>query len=113
MNKQVAMSITTQQNKMDYKKVRYEDKAVEVQISSFTGKGGTTEYQVLLSVTDTSLPFANQLQNIQKAYVDVVKKELADDAVAVFRRYFLSDASNQADLVMAWECDNSFCALSL
>lgn len=107
------MAITTRHNRMDYRKVRFEDKAVEVQIASFTGKGGTTEYQVLFSVTDTSLPFVNQLQDIQRAYVDVVEKELAGDASAVFRRYFLSDASNQADMVMDWECDKTFCALSL
>ena len=74
------MAITTRHNRMDYRKVRFEDKAVEVQIASFTGKGGTTEYQVLFSVTDTSLPFVNQLQDIQRAYVDVVEKELAGDA---------------------------------
>lgn len=31
----------------------------------------------------------------------------------VFRRYFLSDAANQADLVMVWECENSYCPLSI
>lgn len=33
------MTIAAQQNKMDYRKVKYEDKAIEIQISSFTGKG--------------------------------------------------------------------------
>lgn len=98
---------------MNYKKKKYEDKAVEAQIASFTGNGGITEYQVFLQVTDPMLPFEQQLQHIQQAYVSVVKEELADDAVAVFRRYFLSDAVNQADLVMAWECENAFCALSV
>ena len=98
---------------MNYKKKKYEDKAVEAQIASFTGNGGITEYQVFLQVTDPMLPFEQQLQHIQQAYVSVVKEELADDAVAVFRRYFLSDAANQADLVMAWECENAFCALSV
>ena len=98
---------------MNYTKKKYEDKAVEAQIASFTGKGGTTEYQVLLQVTDPMLPFERQLQHIQQAYVSVVREELADDAVAVFRRYFLSDAANQADLVMAWECENALCALSV
>ena len=98
---------------MNYKKKKYEDKAVEAQIASFTGNGGLTEYQVFLQVTDPMLPFEQQLQHIQQAYVSVVKEELADDAVAVFRRYFLSDAANQADLVMAWECENAFCALSV
>lgn len=107
------IKITAKQNRMDYRKVTYDDKAVEAQISSFIGKGGTTEYQILLSVTDPLLPFAGQLQNIQRAYVEVVKNELADNAVALFRRYFLSDAANQADLVMSWECENAFCALSM
>ena len=98
---------------MNYTKKKYEDKAVEAQIASFTGKGGTTEYQVLLQITDPMLSFERQLQHIQQAYVSVVREELADDAVAVFRRYFLSDAANQADLVMAWECENALCALSV
>ena len=94
---------------MDYIKKTYTDKAVEVQISSFAGKGGVTEYHVLLAITDRTLPFSGQLQNIQWAYVAVIQEVLPDDATAVFRRYFLSDAANQADLVMVWECENSYC----
>ena len=52
---------------MDYIKKTYTDKAVEVQISSFAGKGGVTEYHVLLAITDRTLPFSGQLQNIQWA----------------------------------------------
>ena len=98
---------------MDCRKKTYADEAVEAQITAFTGKGGTTEYQVMLSVTNPELPFIEQLQRIQRAYVEVVKEELAENAVAVFRRYFLSDAANQADLVMSWECDNAICPLSI
>ena len=83
---------------MDYIKKTYTDKAIEVQISSFAGKGGVTEYHVLLTITDRTLPFSGQLQNIQRAYVAVIQEVLPDDATAVFRRYFLSDAANQADL---------------
>ena len=98
---------------MDCRKKTYADEAVEAQITAFTGKGGTTEYQVMLSVTNPELPFIEQLQRIQRAYVEVVKEELVENAVAVFRRYFLSDAANQADLVMSWECDNAICPLSI
>ena len=98
---------------MDYIKKTYTDKAVEVQISSFAGKGGVTEYHVLLAITDRTLPFSGQLQNIQWAYVAVIQDLEPDDATAVFRRYFLSDAANQADLVMVWECENSYCPLSI
>ena len=98
---------------MDYIKKTYTDKAVEVQISSFAGKGGVTEYHVLLAITDQTLPFSGQLQNLQQAYAAVVQEALPKNATAVFRRYFLSDTANQADLVMAWECENSYCPLSV
>lgn len=98
---------------MECRKKTYTDNAVEAQIASFKGAGGTTEYQVMLSVTNPELPFLEQLQHIQRAYVDVVKEELMDNAVPVFRRYFLSDAANQADFVLSWECDNACCPLSI
>ena len=98
---------------MDLIKKAYTDKAVEVQISSFAGKGGVAEYHVLLAITDRTLPFANQLQNIQHAYATVIQEILPGDATAVFRRYFLSDVANQTDLVMDWECENFYCPLSI
>ena len=48
---------------MNYTRRIDTDKAVEMQISSFTGKGGTTEYQVMVSITDPCLSFVEQLQN--------------------------------------------------
>ena len=78
---------------MNYTRRIDTDKAVEMQISSFTGKGGTTEYQVMVSITDPCLSFVEQLQNLLRVYVTVVKEELSNDATAVFRRYFLSDWS--------------------
>lgn len=47
---------------MNYTRRIDTDKAVEMQISSFTGKGGTTEYQVMVSITDPCLSFVEQLQ---------------------------------------------------
>ena len=60
---------------MNYTRKIDTDKAVEVQISSFTGKGGTTEYQVMVSITDPCLSFVEQLQNLLRVYVTVVKEE--------------------------------------
>lgn len=90
----------------------YEQNTINVQICSFEGKGGVTEHQVMLSVTDSSLPFKEQLDKLQNVYQAVTKSEMPH-AVSVFRRYFLSDASNQADLLMEQECENPFCALSI
>ena len=91
----------------------YEHDTINVQICSFTGKGGVAEYQLLMSVTDPCLSFCSQLENLQKAYAKAVTEELPTHAMAVFRRYFLSDAANQADLVTEWECENSCCPLSI
>lgn len=91
----------------------YTDKTVEAQISSFTGNGGTTEFQVILTLTNSDLSFVEQLQNLLWAYTTVVKEELSASATALFRRYFLSDAANQADIVMEWECENAFCPISV
>lgn len=98
---------------MEWKRVTYLEGAVEAQISTFTGKGGTTEHHVLLSVINNNLSFAEQFQSLQQAYTSCLENELQDGAVAVFRRYFLSDAANQADWVMAWECEQTQCALSI
>lgn len=98
---------------MEWKKLTYTEEAVAVQVSAFTGEGGTTEYHILLSGTDASLPFAEQFRRLNEAYARCVAEELADGAVPVFRRYFLSDAANQADWVMAWECEHTRCALSV
>ncbi len=98
---------------MEYRTKQYRDKATNAQISTFTGQGGTTEYHLLLHCTDPARPFVEQLQNIQQTYAAIVEQELPDTAIAVFRRYFLSDTANQADLVMGWECENAFCTLSV
>ena len=98
---------------MEWKRVTYLEGAVEAQISTFTEKSGTTEHHVLLSVINDNLSFAEQFQSLQQAYACCLENELQDGAVAVFRRYFLSDAANQADWVMAWECEQTQCALSI
>ena len=90
----------------------YEQDFIHAQICSFEGKGGVTEYHIMFSVTDPSLSFGEQLDSLQRAYDAVTKKE-AGNAVAVFHRYFLSDAANQADILMERECENPFCALSI
>ena len=73
-------------------------------------RDGVTEYHIMFFVTDPSLSFGKQLDSLQKAYNAVTKKE-AGMTVAVFRRYFLSDAANQADGLMERECENPFCAI--
>ena len=78
---------------MEYRKKQFTDRATVAQISTFAGRGGTTEYHLLLSCTNPALPFTEQLQHIQQTYAAILEEELPDTAIAV--------------------CENSFCALSV
>lgn len=91
----------------------YEHYSINVQVCSFTGRGEVTEYHLLMSVTDPFLSFQTQLENLQKVYAKIKTVELPVNAIAVFRRYFLSDVANQADWVTEWECENSSCPHSI
>jgi len=81
----------------------------EAQIYSFM-KGEVSEYHVMLHVSDPTLPFQQQLDAVLDAYQQLIGQHL-QGAVAVFKRYFLSDAANQADDVVA--ADSSDCAKSI
>ena len=98
---------------MIFKNKYYNDLSVNVHISEFASETEHAEFQIMLSVNDSILTFEEQYRRILEAYIRVVKEELPDNSVAVFRRYFLSDAANQSDLVMDWECENADAALSI
>ena len=73
-------------------------------------EGGISEHHAVLVCNDGLLPFARQLGAILDAYRQLLSDHLPG-AVAVLKRYFLSDAANQADAVMA--ADMSDCAKSI
>ena len=78
--------------------------------SEFNGAGGVSEYHVMIHAEDGMAPYAEQLNAVMDAYHHLITEELKG-AVAVFKRYFLSDAANQADDVLA--SDMSDCAKSI
>lgn len=55
-----------------------------------SGKGATAEYHVMVSVTDPSLSYEDQLDAVLEAC-----KEASKGRTVHFRRFFLSDAANQ------------------
>ena len=81
----------------------------EVRIFSFL-QGDINEYHVMVRVSNPLLSFQEQLDAVLDAYQHLIGDKL-QGAVAVFKRYFLSDAANQADRVLA--ADTSDCAKSL
>ena len=78
--------------------------------SGFTGEGGVSEYHVIIKATNVMAPYQQQLDAVLDAYQHLIQSELKG-AMPVFKRYFLSDASNQADDVIA--SDMSDCAKSI
>ncbi len=92
---------------------QYTDKKnpVSLCISSFS-HGTVSEYHVMLQITDCSLTYQQQLSAILAAYDSMVETDL-NGAVTVMKRFFLSDAANQSDLLWASVMENSDCAVSV
>ena len=67
------------------------------------------EYQAMIHVSQHKLPYAQQFEAIMNAYSQLL--ESLPGTQAVFKRYFLSDAANQADDVIL--ADVTDCAKSL
>ena len=67
------------------------------------------EYHAMIHVSQQGLTYAQQLEAVMNAY-DELRNHLPDTQ-AVFKRYFLSDAANQADDIIL--ADMSDCAKSI
>lgn len=79
------------------------------EIFCFEGISEVNEYHAMIHVGNVMLTFNEQLEAVQDAYQQLLQKW--PEAHAVFKRYFLSDASNQADEVIA--SDVTDCAKSV
>lgn len=73
---------------------------------------GPSEYHIMIHSTRPEDTYEEQLNAVLNTYDDLLEKELKG-AVAVFKRYFLSDAANQADTLLALTTEGSDCALSV
>ena len=83
-----------------------------VEISRFEPTEGVAEYHVMIHVTRPSLTYQEQLDTLLDTYYQLLENELKG-AVAVFKRYFLSDAANQADWLAVQVPESSVCACSI
>lgn len=83
-----------------------------IKISSYEVAEGVSEYHVVIRVADQKLTFAEQVEAVLGSYADLAEGELRG-ACAVFKRFFLSDAANQADYLRAKLREFSDCPLSV
>ncbi len=82
----------------------------KAEIFEFACDSEVKEYHVLLHAEGNKRTFTQQLDAILDGYRQLLEGELKG-AVAVFKRYFLSDAANQADEIITGDpCD---CAKSI
>ena len=89
-------------NRIDFEKAFAE-------ICCFDNGTEVREYQALIHVSDGKLPFDKQLEAVMNAYNGLLDR--LPDTQAVFKRYFLSDAANQADDIVV--ADMTDCAKSI
>ena len=79
-------------------------------VSCFNAGQSVTEYHAIIHATDVYQSFAQQLEAVMSGYAELVAS-LDGRPQGVFKRYFLSDAANQGDEVVA--ADMTDCAKSI
>ncbi len=84
----------------------------KTELFKFDAAGEVTEFHAMIHVTDPTLTYHEQVEALQTAFDSLLRSEVKG-AVPVFKRYFLSDAANQADYLMAQEMKTAGCALSI
>ncbi|MBR3717153.1 MAG: hypothetical protein IKN19_04175 [Bacteroidaceae bacterium] len=89
-----------------------ECKKTRIEINSFQAEGGVSEHHLMIHVTDAKLSYAEQLKALFEAYDSVLTNQL-QGAHSVFKRYFLSDAANQANTLLAMSTEGAECAVSV
>ncbi len=81
------------------------------QIHTFQ-RGAVDEIHAMLHVSDPTQPYEAQLEALLRAYAELLSWA-GSNALPVFKRYFLSDAANQANLLLSHEIDDPMGALSV
>ena len=84
----------------------------EAEISAFRPGEGVAEYQVMIHVLERQDTYEEQLGALMDAYREL-REGVLQGTVAAFMRFFLSDAANQADYVLATATEQLDCALSV
>ena len=90
----------------------FEFEKAKVVVNSFKVEGGIAEHHLMVYVTNNQLTFVEQLEALFVAY-DTVLQGALKGAHSVFKRYFLSDAANQANILQGMTSEGSDCAISI
>ncbi|MBQ2970776.1 MAG: hypothetical protein IJE15_10395 [Bacteroidaceae bacterium] len=83
-----------------------------IDVSRFEVENGVSEYHAMLRITNPRLTYSEQVDALLAAYESLVTKELPG-TVPVLKRFFLSDAANQTNHLLAALLERSSCTLSI
>ncbi len=92
---------------MEFQAINIEEIGARIEFTSFTA-GDVTEFHAILHVKPQEEVFAGQLSRIQQAEKALMEMSEMEGAKTVFKRYFLSDATNQVPLIK----ENNPCTVS-
>lgn len=84
---------------MKYDKQHIKELGTYVETSFFRGKGGVSEWHVMIHVTPQGDGFEEQYRRIEDTERILREMPCMKDAKPVFKRYFLSDSTNQVPLM--------------
>ena len=88
---------------MQYEEIRLEELGAAVGLSTFAPEGKTAEWHAMLHVAPRGESFQEQYRRIRQAEAQLLARPGMQGAKPVFKRYFLSDATNQRPLMTADE----------
>lgn len=84
---------------MQFKKIYLEKIGATIELTTFAPEGKTAEFHAMLHVEPRGETFQQQFSRIRQAETHLLGTEDMKDAKPVFKRYFLSDATNQRPLM--------------
>lgn len=98
---------------MDFKTYSYPEFGVYAEVSTCKPANGIAEHSIMLHSTRFGETFKEQLEGINQASLTMEESLWNNHAKPIFKRYFLSDASNQTATVEETISEFSPCAVSI
>ena len=87
------------QRTMQFKKINLEELGATIELTAFVPEGKTAEWHAMLHVEPRGETFLGQYRRIRQAEAHLLGTEEMTGAKPVFKRYFLSDATNQQPIM--------------
>ena len=83
---------------MEFQAINIEELEARIELTRFHA-GEVTEFHVMLHIAPRGDIFTHQLSRLQEAEKALKNLDILEGAQVVFKRYFLSDATNQVSLI--------------